>query len=107
MRNEAAHVERVARAVAAQTHPPAAWVVVDDDSTDDTAADPRRLEEEIGFLSVCRAEPDAEPVVDRLAVAAAPRAFNYGLASARPCPTGPTWSSSTATSSSRPTTSSG
>ena len=38
MRNEAAHVERVARALAAQTVPPAEWVVVDDGSTDDTAA---------------------------------------------------------------------
>jgi poly-beta-1,6-N-acetyl-D-glucosamine synthase len=79
MRNEAAHVERVARAVAAQTRPPAAWVVVDDDSTDGTAAILSRLEEQIGFLHVCRRGGDAEPVADRLARAAAPRAFNYGL----------------------------
>ena len=79
MRNEAAHVERVARAVAAQTHPPAEWVVVDDGSTDDTASVLRRLENEIPFLRVHCRPADSEPVVDRLAVAAAPRAFNYGL----------------------------
>ena len=37
MRNEAAHVARVASSVAAQTHLPAEWIVVDDGSTDDTA----------------------------------------------------------------------
>jgi biofilm PGA synthesis N-glycosyltransferase PgaC len=79
MRNEAAHVERVARAVAAQTHPPAEWVVVDDGSTDDTASILRRLENEISFLRVHSRAADPEPVADRLAVAAAPRAFNHGL----------------------------
>jgi glycosyltransferase involved in cell wall biosynthesis len=82
MRNEAAHVERVARSVAAQTLPPAEWVVVDDGSTDDTAAVLRDLETEIPFLRVYSREPDSAPVVDRLAVAAAPRAFNAGLAAA-------------------------
>ena len=82
MRNEAAHVARVARALAAQTHLPAEWVVVDDASTDDTAARSCRRSPPIPFLSVHTREPDAEPVVDRLAVAAAPRAFNYGLARA-------------------------
>jgi poly-beta-1,6-N-acetyl-D-glucosamine synthase len=79
MRNEAAHVERVARSVAAQTHRPAAWIVVDDGSTDDTAAILRALEREIPFLRVHGRTADAEPVADRLAVAAAPRAFNHGL----------------------------
>jgi biofilm PGA synthesis N-glycosyltransferase PgaC len=79
MRNEAAHVERVARAVAAQTHPPAEWVVVDDGSTDDTASILRRLENEMAFLRVHTRATDSEPVADRLAVAAAPRAFNHGL----------------------------
>jgi glycosyltransferase involved in cell wall biosynthesis len=82
MRNEAAHVERVARAVAAQTHPPAEWVVVDDGSTDDTASILRRLENEMAFLRVHGRDADSEPVADRLAVAAAPRAFNYGLSRA-------------------------
>jgi biofilm PGA synthesis N-glycosyltransferase PgaC len=79
MRNEAAHVERVARSVAAQTLPPAEWVVVDDGSTDDTAAILRGLQLEIGFLAVHSRPAHPGPVVDRLAVAAAPRAFNYGL----------------------------
>jgi biofilm PGA synthesis N-glycosyltransferase PgaC len=82
MRNEAAHVARVARALAAQTVPPAEWVVVDDGSTDDTAAILQELQASIPFLSVHTREADPEPVVDRLAVAAAPRAFNYGLARA-------------------------
>jgi glycosyltransferase involved in cell wall biosynthesis len=79
MRNEAAHVERVARSVAAQTLTPAEWVVVDDGSTDDTAAILRRLESDIPFMRVFSRRADQEPVADRLAVAAAPRAFNYGL----------------------------
>jgi hypothetical protein len=79
MRNEAEHVERVARAMAAQTCPPVAWVVVDDGSTDDTAAILHRLADEIPFLRVYTREADPAPVPDRLAVAAAPRAFNYGL----------------------------
>ena len=83
MRNEAAHVERVARAVAAQTHPPAEWVVVDDGSTDDTASILRTLQGEIPFLSVHSRIAVADPGADRLAVAAAPRAFNYGFARAR------------------------
>ena len=82
MRNEAAHVERVARALAAQTVPPAEWVVVDDGSTDDTAARLQALAGEVPFLRVHARETEQGPVVDRLKVAAAPRAFNYGLARA-------------------------
>jgi biofilm PGA synthesis N-glycosyltransferase PgaC len=82
MRNESAHVERVARALAAQSHPPVEWVVVDDASTDDTAALLHSLAEEIPFLSVFTRQAESEPVADRLKVAAAPRAFNYGLARA-------------------------
>ena len=79
--NEAAHIERVARALAAQLLPPARWIVVDDSSADDTLAILRRLEHEIPFLDVVErsALPDG-PVRDRLARAAAPRAFNAGLA---------------------------
>jgi glycosyltransferase involved in cell wall biosynthesis len=84
VRNEAAHIERVARAVAAQTRPPDAWVVVDDGSDDDTRAILRSLEPEIPFMLVVAA-PERHPVGrqrDRLAAAAAPRAFNAGLACA-------------------------
>lgn len=79
MRNEAAHVERVARSVASQTLPPVAWVVVDDGSTDETLTVLRRLEAEIDCLRVHHRPADPVPVPDRLALAAAPRAFNYGL----------------------------
>jgi poly-beta-1,6-N-acetyl-D-glucosamine synthase len=84
MRNEARHVERVARAVAAQELPPAAWIVVDDDSDDGTGEILGRLEAEIPFLRVVRPArtPDMAGVPDRLARAAAPRAFNVGLAAA-------------------------
>jgi poly-beta-1,6-N-acetyl-D-glucosamine synthase len=81
MRNEAAHVERVARAIAAQELPPVEWVVVDDASDDGTGEILARLEREIPFLHVVPG-PGTE-ARDRLARAAAPRAFNAGLAAAR------------------------
>jgi biofilm PGA synthesis N-glycosyltransferase PgaC len=82
VRNEAAHIERVVRAVAAQHLRPARWIVVDDRSDDDTLAILRRLEAEVPFLTVAQAPParDEGPVKDRLARAAAPRTFNAGLA---------------------------
>jgi hypothetical protein len=81
VRNEAAHVERVAEGLAAQSHPPALWVVVDDGSTDETPKILRRLAGELDFMTVVRTPPAFTPhAADRLAVAAAPRAFNFGLA---------------------------
>lgn len=82
VRNEAAHIERVIRAIAAQETPPAKWVIVDDRSDDDTLAILRRLEAEVPFLEVMEAPaPEVGPVRDRLARAAAPRTFNAGLRS--------------------------
>jgi len=82
VRNEAAHIERVVRAVAAQELPPARWVVIDDGSTDETVAILRRLELEVPFMVVLEADRDATAELgrDRLARAAAPRNFNAGLA---------------------------
>jgi poly-beta-1,6-N-acetyl-D-glucosamine synthase len=81
VRNEADHIEGVARGLAAQTVPPALWVVVDDNSTDGTDAVLARLAEEIDFMRVVSTPPDfTKKSADRLAVAAAPRAFNFGLA---------------------------
>jgi biofilm PGA synthesis N-glycosyltransferase PgaC len=81
VRNEADHIERVVRSVAAQTLLPARWIVRDDRSTDDTLAILRRLEREVPFLTVVEAapQPAGEPVRDRLARAAELVAFNAGL----------------------------
>jgi hypothetical protein len=86
VRNEAAHIERVVRAVAAQELPPARWVVLDDASTDDTEAILRGLAPELPFLTVLAADeaPDLHDAPDRLARAAAPRAFNRALATVDP-----------------------
>jgi poly-beta-1,6-N-acetyl-D-glucosamine synthase len=83
VRNEEGHIEGVARALAAQTRPPALWVVVDDNSTDRTGEVLARLAAEIDFLKVVATPPNfTVKSADRLAVAAAPRAFNFGLAAA-------------------------
>ncbi len=81
VRNEAAHIEVVARAMAAQTRAVDLWVVVDDGSDDGTTEILRELARELPFMRVHTdpAPPSSEPVKDRLAAAAAPRAFNRGL----------------------------
>jgi glycosyltransferase involved in cell wall biosynthesis len=81
--NEAAHIERVVRAVAAQELPPARWIVVDDGSTDQTLMILRELEPEVSFMTVLEAADTRTPAVrDRLAVAGVARNFNAGLATA-------------------------
>jgi biofilm PGA synthesis N-glycosyltransferase PgaC len=82
VRNEAAHIERVVRAMAAQQLAPALWVVVDDRSTDGTLELLRALEPGVPFLRVIEAPPadSMNGARDRLARAAAPRTFNAGLA---------------------------
>lgn len=81
VRNEAAHIERVVCAVAAQELLPARWIVRDDHSDDDTLAILRDLESELPFMTVLSAEEErTAPVRDRLARAAAPRNFNAALA---------------------------
>lgn len=83
VRNEERHIEGVARALAAQTRPPALWVVVDDNSTDGTGDALARLAERIDFMKVVSTSPNfTRQSADRLAVAAAPRAFNFGLGAA-------------------------
>jgi poly-beta-1,6-N-acetyl-D-glucosamine synthase len=83
VRNEAEHLERVAGAAAAQSRPPDRWLIVDDHSDDDTYAIAERLAREIPFVVPLRA-PAHPPLLDprdRLASAAAPRTFNFGLQS--------------------------
>ena len=80
VRNEGAHIEQVADALAAQTHRPERWLVVDDGSTDETPQILERLAKSLEFMEVVATPPGFTPeAADRLAVAAAPRAFNYGL----------------------------
>lgn len=81
LRNEAPHLERVAGAVAGQSQPPALWLLVDDHSTDGTSELVGRLAEEIPFAKAVMAR-ESRPLLDprdRLASAAAPRTFNFGL----------------------------
>lgn len=82
VRNEAAHIERVVRAVAAQELAPARWIVSDDGSQDGTVAILRRLAPELPFLTVLTTGPggDEEAGGDRLAQAAEVRNFDRGLA---------------------------
>ena len=81
VRNEEAHIELIADAVAGQTRPPDLWLVVDDGSTDRTPEILAGLTQRIGFLQVLNTAdlPPVGPVNDRLATAAEARAFNLGL----------------------------
>jgi poly-beta-1,6-N-acetyl-D-glucosamine synthase len=76
--NEGEHLDRTARAIAAQTVTPDRWIIVDDDSSDDTLAIARRWEAELPFVTVLQAD-DAEDGPDRLALAREARAFNQAL----------------------------
>jgi biofilm PGA synthesis N-glycosyltransferase PgaC len=82
VRNEAAHIERVVRGVAAQTVLPARWIVLDDGSEDGTLELLRDLERELTFLTVLERASLLDGARDRLARAAAPRAFNAALGAA-------------------------
>lgn len=77
--NEASHLERTARAVAAQSRPPNSWVIVDDGSTDDTLTVARRLEGEMDFVTVLEAPQGVAAGSDNLALARPVIAFNLGL----------------------------
>lgn len=77
--NEAAHLERTARAIAAQTVLPERWVIVDDGSQDDTLAVARRCERELEFVTVLEASKAVRHGPDNLALARPVVAFNLGL----------------------------
>jgi glycosyltransferase involved in cell wall biosynthesis len=76
---EAAHLERTARALSAQTRQPSRWVVVDDGSRDETIEIARRLAAEIDFMEVIESGGRDVDGVDKLAEAREARAFNRGL----------------------------
>jgi poly-beta-1,6-N-acetyl-D-glucosamine synthase len=80
-RDEASHIERTARALAAQTRRPDLWLVADDGSQDAT---PRLLEGlagELPFLRVLHVDQNGNRNgSDGLALAAEARAFNRALA---------------------------
>jgi poly-beta-1,6-N-acetyl-D-glucosamine synthase len=81
VRNEAAHIVRVAHAVAAQELTPASWIVIDDGSTDGTFERLCELQRELPFLTVLRAprELAGSGARDRLAQAVEIRNFNVAL----------------------------
>jgi glycosyltransferase involved in cell wall biosynthesis len=79
VRNEGAHIVRVARALAAQEHPPARWIAIDDGSGDDTFEQLSALRAELPFLTVLRAPTRAPGARDRLAEAVEIRNFNLAL----------------------------
>ena len=83
IRNEAAHLEQVARSMAAQTRPPDSWLLVDDHSTDETAELAEEIAAALPFATALHApeHPPLQDPKDRLASAAAPRTFNFGLES--------------------------
>ncbi len=81
-RDEAEHLERTVRAVAAQTRKPDLWLIVDDGSADETPQLLDRLAAEIPFLEIRRAPAHrARPEEDGLALAAEAVAFNAALRS--------------------------
>jgi glycosyltransferase involved in cell wall biosynthesis len=80
VRNEAPHLTRLARSVAAQTRPPDLWLAIDDSSTDGTYELLCELARTIPFMRVMRTpEGYTKGSADRHVVAAAPRAFNWAL----------------------------
>jgi glycosyltransferase involved in cell wall biosynthesis len=82
VRDEAAHLERTVRAVAAQSRAPDLWLIVDDGSTDATPQLLERLAREIPFLEVRQAPRRRELAgEDGLALAAEAVAFNAALQS--------------------------
>lgn len=79
-RDEASHLERTIRAVAAQTRRPDLWLIVDDGSSDATPRILERWTAELPFLRIVQAPTDAnDGGADRLAFAAEARAFNWAL----------------------------
>ena len=82
VRNEAAHIERVARALAAQELRPERWIVIDDASTDGTRELLESLAAEVPFMQVHDAGPECHMPGRAIGSRGRPRPrnFNGGLA---------------------------
>ena len=81
VRDEAAHLEVVLQAMAAQTRPPDAWLVIDDRSTDGTLQMLQGFAPQIPGMTVLSAPrwPGVGDGRDQLATAPEIRAFNWAL----------------------------
>jgi len=74
-RDEAANLRRLGEALRTQTVPPAAWVVVDNGSTDETVDTVAAFADELDWVQLASARPDAAAVPGAPIV----RAFHAGL----------------------------
>jgi biofilm PGA synthesis N-glycosyltransferase PgaC len=81
-RDEVSNLPRLAEALAAQTVPPAAWVIVDNGSTDGTVELARDLAERHAWIRVLEVPGERDPVRGRPIV----RALHAGIASLDPLP---------------------
>ena len=85
VRNEAAHIELVARGMERQSRPPDLWLLVDDGSDDGTPELLREIASRLPYVRVLSTPPSfTRDTGDRHAVAAAPRAFNWALRTVDP-----------------------
>jgi poly-beta-1,6-N-acetyl-D-glucosamine synthase len=81
-RDEVGNLERLADALAAQTVPPDAWVIVDNGSTDGTVELAQELAAERAWIRLLRIPGERDPVRGRPIV----RALHAGIASLEPLP---------------------
>ncbi|MBE0447297.1 MAG: glycosyltransferase family 2 protein [Actinobacteria bacterium] len=81
VRNEENYIEKTLLSVTSQTVLPKKWLIVDDGSTDRTAEIAEDYSVRYDFIELIRRpqSPDEIAVKDRIARAAPPRTFNYGL----------------------------
>jgi biofilm PGA synthesis N-glycosyltransferase PgaC len=88
IRNEERHIEKTLESVVSQTTKPKKWLIVDDGSTDRTAdiikrfiKHASRYNDGHNFIELIKRLQQADEVatLDRIAKAAPPRTFNFGL----------------------------
>lgn len=81
VRNEAKYIEKTLLSVATQTIQPKKWLIVDDGSTDKTIDIVTGFAKDHNFIElISRPQNDIEvSSLDRIAKAAPPKTFNYGL----------------------------